>query len=1052
MPRYNIEDDTPFGLASADFPVTPYDRPQLMLSNLLRGDVDGLTRAMLSPTTLSPTQMKTSRDIFLKGKTPGPFLKTILDIATNPLVIGGLILGIIKFPIGSTKALLDLRRGLLPKAAAMSEGASFMHDAMNNLRIVPGLYEAIAGHWKTTADFMGKHWEKLNKIFVKAGQITKTEGYAIAAKLDGLHTTENSLYHLLHNEPEYVEFFGSKTVPIAANIQKTMNSRLLSITDQVRGWYNGTRAPIMENPEALERVARAVEKKGMRFGKNITNYFNHNSQYDKYYATSVRGSSGVNYRKHLHAETLAKVGREEFERTGISVARLEQIQELEQIGHVPQGFVDQVANRVFQRWSAEASGTTRRIWADIERAGLNETQQRVAFVNQMKEYYTKGAGKNLNFVARLGNPKKAVDTLDSMAGALQKARVSGPPALEQEFMEIGKVLGEPAKYSLNLHDATGRYLNSIAPSYAWHGLGYRDKVMDIMGQPNVFKEIPWAESYVMDDILPHTLGIKSWPEMKRSLSYTVQKSKIAGWLDNHPLPRKLLGDKGVDWLSNWYKQSRVFSTAETLDSAVASNFYLSALGLNLSSSAKNSLQTFITTFNHVGPKGIYNGLMGVGGEEGLLTKLSKYGSYLSKNGFGVEAREAGFKYAFPEFVEDIGEAHNIVSSMMAGDIAKEGMVFAKAETGWQAIKKFMMMPFATTEAGNRLMAYYAGRNTHLVENATKLAKASAVERTVILREAGEVGQTLNMISNFPGGPLGMPKALLNWRPEFRQFMQFPLRFMGFAHGSLRLGKDPLVRDWGTIGRMLAGSTALSIGARNLAGVDLSGGLMFGALPLPQYEKSPFYPWPFVPPVAQIGGAAVKALMTGSTQGLGEAGALFVPGGIALRRAYKSLSPRFADYENPTPEGRIPLYNNDKTLMGTLSPMELTLRALGLRPQSLSAEQGAAKWLLSQRDRIRQYRRDFTQASFENDGARAEKINREFQRVYPELGPIQIKKSDITALENRREISRLHRIERGISTAYRPIFSRIIGEAGLGRMTEDIQMTNPFGLDNYSFSQ
>jgi len=265
-----------------------------------------------------------------------------------------------------------------------------------------------------------------------------------------------------------------------------------------------------------------------------------------------------------------------------------------------------------------------------------------------------------------------------------------------------------------------------------------------------------------------------------------------------------------------------------------------------------------------------------------------------------------------------------------------------------------------------------------------------------------------------------------------------LRMMGMLQGSVRLGMNPNKLDWGTMGRALAGSTTAYITARNLLNTDISGGLLTGALPLPQYEKAPFYPWPFVPPVAQIAGVGVKALMEGSTQALGDVGALLVPGGIAARRAYKSLAPRYADYQNPTPGGRIPLYNNDKSLMGTLSPMELTLRAMGLRPKSISAEQGAAKWILSQRDRIRAFRRDYTQAMFENDAAKAEKVNKEFQRVYPEFGPLKIKKSDITALENRRQISRLHRIERGISKDYRPLFSSVIGEAGLARMTEDIQ--------------
>ncbi len=193
---------------------------------------------------------------------------------------------------------------------------------------------------------------------------------------------------------------------------------------------------------------------------------------------------------------------------------------------------------------------------------------------------------------------------------------------------------------------------------------------------------------------------------------------------------------------------------------------------------------------------------------------------------------------------------------------------------------------------------------------------------------------------------------------------------------------------------------------------------------------------------------VRATLTGKTGGLGSTASMLVPGGVAFRRAYKSLAPRYANYENPTPDGRIPLYNHDRALIGTLDPLELALKAIGLRPQTVSAEAGAAKWLVSQRDRIRGYRRDYTMALFQNETAKAERINKDFQKVYPELGPLKIKKSDIRALENRREISRLQRIEKGIPTAYRPIFSHIIGEASLAQMTEGIEMGSLGGLENY----
>lgn len=142
-----------------------------------------------------------------------------------------------------------------------------------------------------------------------------------------------------------------------------------------------------------------------------------------------------------------------------------------------------------------------------------------------------------------------------------------------------------------------------------------------------------------------------------------------------------------------------------------------------------------------------------------------------------------------------------------------------------------------------------------------------------------------------------------------------------------------------------------------------------------------------------------------------------------------------------------MYNDKHAFVGTMSPWQLTLRALGLKPTGIAAEQGAAQWVMSQREQIRAYRRDYLQAVIENDNRKAQDVQKAFQKDYPELGPLRVKKSDIKAVENRRNISRLHRIEKGIPSAYRPLFGQVLGEAGLASVTGDINV-GPTGLENY----
>ena len=1039
MAKYDPDEDAPYGLARADLPVTFYDRPQIGLSNLLRGDIDGLTRAMLSPDTLTPAQLQTITTKLL-GRKPNSVMKTIVDIGTNPLVIIGLIAGLM-YPMGTTKVLLNLRKGLLPKSAAMSNAMSGFHGALMKLRTVPKLFDNFADLVRETGEFTIKHGEKANQIFVNAGAMSKVQGLAIAARLDGLHTAKHFMVKALQNEPEFMVFFGKKGVPIAANLQGKMSTGMMKTHGQLRSWYNSMFKTISKDTKAWSKMKKAVENKGYEIGGQVDDYFPRSGDWNKYYKASRRGSSGVDYRKHLYKEVEEKVGKKLVARKGGLFANVDDLVELEKAGYIPAGFNAKVTQPIINRWSAEATATTGKIWDDVVKLGLPSAEEQVEFVSRMTKHYSTGAGKATNFVARLGTPEKANETLYAMARSLQSSKIQSAEVLQRELSEIGKTLAVPGQYSLDPWKATERYINAIGSDYIYHGKGYGDRIMKIVKTPGIFEHEPHLKSYIMDSLLPHVRGVMTWKAMGQSIGSARNKDKILGWVKNHPMVEKTLGSKNYRTIIDNYSKSHVLS-GKTMGENMANWFHLSTLGLNMSATTANSMQTFITTINNVGPQGLWRGLKGFGGEKGLIERASGYMGMIAK---GVEKKTA-FKKAFPEFVDEMGAWSKTTERLLSGDIAASGMPkLFKAKGVWEKIKGSMMLPFSTTEAGNQLLAFYSGRHQHLYNNAAKLA---TVGRGAIMRDAGKVGGSLALTTQFAGGPLGIPSHIMNMNPVWRQYMHFPMRFLSYLHGTLRMGADPNKLDFGTIGRILAGSTAASIVSRNLMGLDIQRGLMIGALPIAGFQKAPFFPWPLVPPAASIVGEMVKAVSTGETGGLGATASMLVPGGVAFRRAYKSLAPRYANYENPTPDGRIPLYNHDRALIGTLDPLELALKAIGLRPQNVSAEAGAAKWLVSQRDRIRGYRRDYTMALFQNETAKAERINKDFQKVYPELGPLKIKKSDIRALENRREISRLQRIEKGIPTAYRPIFSQIIGEASLAQMTEGIEMGSLGGLENY----
>ena len=1045
MPKYNPDTDIPYGIASADFPITFYDRPQLAFSNLLRGDIDAATRSIFAPQTLTPHEIQSFQNALFKGKKPNPLLKTITDIATNPLVIIGLAVGLWKFPIGSTKPLMDLAAGLLPKSAAMGKMMSGLHPAINNLRSVPGMYQALADVVESKTRFIGKHIDSINKVFGKAGRISKAEGYMIAARLDGLHTTKHSLVRLLGNEPEIISIMGGKGIPVAGGLKAGMRKETTTLAGGLRGWMNKVRVTLKNTPGGEDRIRDALAKQGLTYGDDVKHYFPRNAQYDKYYLKAVRGTTRKRYAKFMRKEaSVGPISGATIARQGGAMPNIEHLRLLESQGIIPPGYTN-AATKVFNRWGDDATREVEKVWREVSGLGLDSGRANVAFVDRMEHYFIKGAGKKLDFAGRFGGKRTARDTLFAMGDSLSEANIKGGNFFQTELQEVGRVMGTPRQYTLNIWDATQRYANSSATVHSWHGTGAGKRINDIAKQPGVWGNQPWLESYVYDDLVPHVMGLKSYQELQRSISFSLKKAKVHQFVSTHPMVDKILGSKGKDWIMKYTGDAARSLSAEGLGANISHWFHLSTLGANISPASKNSLQTLITTLNVVGPQGMYRGLKGVPGGGGALAKMQNYIKAVVVDG---KTTKGAFRAAFPEYVKDMGDASQIVESLLAGDIAKEGFARKMISGGmWEKVKTAMLMPFSTSEGMNRIITYYAGRNQHLYQNAHKLAGATSAVKDAIFSEAGKVGQTLTMTTQFTGGPLGIPKALINvWTP-WRQFMHFPMRYGALLQASLRMGPDPTKMDWGTIGRTLAGSTSLYLGAKNLLGVDLSAGLLTGALPVPVYEGAPFYPWPLVPPAAGVIGTAAKALLTGETRDLGAAAALLIPGGIGARKAYRTFHPKYADYKNKTPDGRIPIYNNKRALIGTLTPLQLTLKSLGLRPSGVAAEQGAAQWLLAQREKIRAYRRDYLQALMENDNHKAGEVQREWTKAYPELGPLQVKKSDIRALENRRQISRLHRIEKGLPSAYRPLFSQILGEASLSALTQDIDVGS-VGLEKY----
>lgn len=1040
-------EDNPFwDLDTADFPITIYDRPGLALSNVvLQGNVDAATRAIFSPQTLTPAEMQKFSDYLLQGKKPNPLLKTLVDISTNPIFIIGALLAI-KAPLGGPSALLKMGRGLYPKAPSII--ASFAHGSLHNLRAVPGGWKVLRTLTRDVGNFILEQSRSLDKAIGVGLRYSKDEQMLMGAGLDGFGTpivrkmVKGKLKIVSGNRAVIIlnsmaRRFGLPEltvgeIPAWPGMQKGMSPKVIGATQRFRNWTEAVWKKIYPTEKVFEKMKAEALIKGIDIGKYRQDYFMHYSRLNRLESAAMKGFLGTRRGYGAKIKTLTDYIPPSLRKvTGFSMPRWEELARLEQLGMPP------VVDKIRTILAASRGRMEKLILSNWRRVQgiINPDQRAVSFATGMLDALKKA---KVNIPTRLGNKILADGSLAKVSEEL--SRVAGTPELGVKIREVATLLTEPAQYSLQAIPAFRRYITTTASAYGWHILGHGKTITAIGNKiPSVGRDA-WVKSHFQDELIPFVRGFKGWKAFRRNVIFGQHKDNLLQWLQTHPLPQKLLPKGTQEWLTKYYSSFEHLSS-ESLGAEIGLGFYLSTLGLNISPVSKNLMQNFITTLHTPG-------VGAVGMKRGLQELVPKLYDYFNLRFVQKVGADKAYRMAFKDYVGQMGKGGGITSAMLAGDVAKETMILPPAGVSiWEKIKAMMMTPFAGSESFNRLLAFYSGKQGYLATSTAAKPAGMAFKAWEKSRmaDALEFASIVTPATQFIGGPLGLPKALLGMWPPSRQFMHFPLRYLSFLGGSLAWGEG--AGKYTTIGRVAAGSTAAYIATKNLLGTDISQGLLWGALPVPQYERAAFFPFPLVPPVFGVAGAAASSLVKGEAAEAKRAAAMLVPSGLALRRLYKTLGPKYADYKGRTPDGRIPVYNERNALIGVYTPWQLTMRAVGIHPSSEQAEYGAAKWLLTQREKIRAYRRDYLEALTENDIDKAGRVNEEFQRAYPELGPLQLKKSDITAVQNRREISRLNRILRGFPKAYQPLFSHMISQASLSEMTENIQ-AQPSALETY----
>jgi len=1003
------------------FPVSIYDRPAISLANMASGDIGGAFQAVFDPMDLGPNQMQNLREKILKNKTwrDNPFIATITDLATNPLMWIGMAMAL--HPVYGKVAKAD------EILALTKAGTRYSKDTLGWLKNIvspftgyrafwhTGLMDEIIGHVHTSSIFAKKYSDEVadHVLAYKSATgtgLSKADKTLVAMKMefwdkplkygaDGKVITGKATPLLEH----YSNYFRKQGVEtLFPNLDKSMSPELKQLAQKMRVSYDRIGKDLFREAKNSGVVLEEFSRKGTDM---LPGYFPHMTSQSNLVSEASTKFGVVNPKSY--ARTL----REAFSKREAGIIRnrmgrsMPLSTDIESVAHLMPGNIPEMLNHLERRSIQEFKTTLLNLYRSGKHTDLDAIKTAMGSVDPGAVSQLKATGGFDEFILKMRehlvglgryNPKEGVETaLSNMATAM----------------------GAPTRYSMDAVGVTEKYIQVAGPTFGWISKGYGPRMMKIiddipqqigiqMNIPGVSSEsVRWVVNDFKDSLGPMLRGMKDSKEWARQQHFQDVAYKAQLWLSGEGKVQKAIPANARKWMVEALSGSRGGLSSKSIGGRIASMFYVSTLGLNVSPISKNMLQNLITTVNIMGPEATAKGLTDV------AKRMPKFAELASKVGVDEAVR-----LTFPGYYKWFGH-EGISAAMGAGDIAKEGTAISGATNIYERVKQGMMMPFAASEKLNRFWAFYAGQAKGLTDGLGKEA-------------AREFAAKMTMFTQFPGGVLGQPKALRGvWSP-FRQFLHFPMRYMEYLYGSMRMGPDPMKISTGVLGRTIAGSTGMYTAAKNLLGMDISGGLVGGAIPTPGYEGAPFYPFPFVPPLLSTTGEAASSLLTGDYSKMENVAAMLIPSGLAARRGFKAWAPRYADYQKRTPDGRIPIYNDKHMLIGNVTGMQLAMRGLGLKPTEIQSEGDMMKYLLTHRDRIRQYRRDYLEAMANNDLEQARKVNKAFQKKYPALGPIKVKKADIRAIETRKTVSRLNRTLKGFSASDRPVFAQMIEQSQL----------------------
>jgi hypothetical protein len=1075
-------------------PTAIYDRPSLALMQALRGRPENIVQSIIDPEALPPEHLETTRDLLPEAN--NSIIETLMSVVSNPVVLGGMLLSM-AFPVANSANALRIReaavnytkrlgpilsklvpaRDRFPKPVAdlmddiivgvanskerfSQKLAGAVHQynttlgrnadaaiGIDSQRRISSLIEGMDRPSGALSKILGIKGPVLNKAKIdrfyalnpklraaETAAANQVRDLLDVARMESVGSTAPSIigaflesakanrpWAALPAAKRFAKFSGSATEASAAlrkygiKASGTLDDIAKAVLDQ-----HGGRLPNMMllSESRLAHLTKLAEKRGIKLDLDtIDDYYPHMRIFN---AGAVENLFAMDGKSTLDPRMVSmmssraagsKIGSSARERLGRMIPDLDELN---------------------AAWGGEA------VTPIAAKATESMTSQHIATINSQlkKAMASKNPVQSLarvvdDFAAQAG---MSIDELEDLRGAVTLAGEAG--GSEAAFGVAKEMLNQYApgspfrKYSLDLLPVLEQHNKGLASMEWWTFRGLGDKILH---ETNKLDSVRKKE--MLTTRIPELMGKRSFEQSIQSAEATYRKNQMLQKIDSKSGVFKLMPDKMRGWMRN--RVEEMAGDPRGVAGHMASYFYTTTLGFNVPSAIKNLLQTTLTTMPVAGAGNTF---------KGIKATNQQVGKYFAQRSAGKSANEA-FHLAFPDFIAAGMDPNPLTEQLLKGAMESSFRSATKVGGTARKVQDAAMAMFQASERYNRLVAFNTGRIWY--QKIAPAAKGIPIWNPAsgVLSDEGRFARQLVQMTQFPAGPGETPRLIEGVSPIWRQFLHFPLRYVGFLGSSTLRG--PAGPAWagglnlGTLGRSAAASATIFEAGRSLLGTDLSGGLLTGALPLPSFEGAPFYPAPVVPPALSIAGSVATAMDQGSLEPLADVGWLMTPGGIQARRVYKAI--RYADYQNRTEDGRIPVFSRTGSLIGNMTPQQIAMRAIGLRPASVAQESELMGYLSKQRDRISSIRRDYIEALAGGNAEDMQSIQNEWSRRFPGLGELSVRPQDVRAVQLRKETSRIEKMLESLPADVREEYTRMVMEV-LGQEAQSMIGVDPSLLE------